>query len=271
MPKTLVVIPCGKAKIWDREPKRGPTLARDAYIGSPFKVNRRYAERFGDAWVILSAKYGFIPPDFVIPGPYNVTFNDGSTEPIKTSALREQVRGQGLDEFELVISLGGQEYAAVISDAFADTKLVFPFRGRSLFDAMKATSRCADTGQMYPVPSEGDDLKPSAGGREPTGTEINGGPRVPATGIDSVWARITHHAGEMFHLIRGGQFTYVVLGNSIKPDRTNRQIPKSDFARALPHVPFTSTTEVNHLGVQGPSYVYAILMDARISREDADA
>ena len=57
---TLVIVPCGKSKIWDRDPDAGPTAARAAYVGSPFKVNREYAETFGEAWVILSAKYGFL-------------------------------------------------------------------------------------------------------------------------------------------------------------------------------------------------------------------
>lgn len=230
MPRTLVIVPCGKAKIWDKEPKRGPTIAKGAYIGSPFKVNRRYAERFGDAWVVLSAKYGLIPPDFVIPGTYNVTFNDRSTGPINASDLREQVREQGLDQFEFVLGLGGEEYAAIISDVFANAKLALPFRGRSLFDAMKATSRCADTGQMFPV-LIGEGVEPFTRQREPTWKGTNSGTRDPATGIETVWARITRHAGETFHLIRGGQFSYAVQGNSIKPDRTNRQIPKSDFAK----------------------------------------
>ena len=73
MGEILVIVPCGQGKIWDTEPDRGPVAARDAYTGAPFKVNRAYAERFASYWVILSAKYGFIPPDYLIPGPYNVT------------------------------------------------------------------------------------------------------------------------------------------------------------------------------------------------------
>jgi len=46
-PSTLVIVPCGRSKIWDKNPDAGPTVAKDAYAGSPFKVNRRYAERVG--------------------------------------------------------------------------------------------------------------------------------------------------------------------------------------------------------------------------------
>jgi len=66
----LVIVPCGKSKIWDRLPDRGPVSAGEAYTGTPVRPNRHYAERFGDAWGVLSAKYGFIAPAFIIPVPY---------------------------------------------------------------------------------------------------------------------------------------------------------------------------------------------------------
>src|SRR5439155_5061255 len=44
------------------------------YVNPYFKDNRRYAETFSDVWLILSAKYGFLKPSFVIPGAYEVTF-----------------------------------------------------------------------------------------------------------------------------------------------------------------------------------------------------
>jgi len=40
----LVIVPCGKRTIWDKHPDQGPTRADDAYTGTPFKLNRRYAE-----------------------------------------------------------------------------------------------------------------------------------------------------------------------------------------------------------------------------------
>ena len=52
------------------------------YLGAPFKVNHKYAEKIGEKWVLLSAKYGFIEPDFVISENYSVTFNDPATNHI---------------------------------------------------------------------------------------------------------------------------------------------------------------------------------------------
>jgi len=141
--RRLVVVPCGARKIWDVDPQRGPTVARDAYVGSPFKVNRAYAERFGDRWVILSAKYGFIKPDFMIPGPYNVTFKRKSSNPVTVEYLRSQIPALGLDRCEHVIGLGGRAYREIIEAAFSPypVKLSFPFAGLPLGRALQATKR----------------------------------------------------------------------------------------------------------------------------------
>jgi hypothetical protein len=141
----LVIVPCGKGKIWDSRPSAGPTAARDAYTGAPFSVNRDFAEKFGEAWVILSAKYGFIEPEFQIPGPYNVTFSRKKTgpRPISTDQLREQVRRRHLDHYATVIGLGGKEYRDAIEDAFGGTtvQLKFPFSGLKQGPTMQATNR----------------------------------------------------------------------------------------------------------------------------------
>jgi hypothetical protein len=110
----LVIVPCGQKKVWEKHPEAGPTMAKDVYAGSPFIVNRKFADAFGKPWVILSAKYGFIDPQFMMPGPYNVTFKRKSTDPISVTKLRDQVRQQGLDRFSNVIGLGGKEYRQVI-------------------------------------------------------------------------------------------------------------------------------------------------------------
>lgn len=80
--------------------------------------------------------------------------------------------------------------------------------------------------------------------------------------IQTVWSRIKAHEGETFRQIRGGEFTYDVDGNHVTLHRTNRKIPMSDFEKALSMYPLRDTTVVQHL--QGPSYIYAILMDHRI-------
>lgn len=81
-----------------------------------------------------------------------------------------------------------------------------------------------------------------------------------------VWLRVEANAGETFAQIRGGEFTYEVRSGAVWPDRTNRGLPRSHFERAFELVPLRSTTAIQHL--QGPSYLYAILMDDRIRQDD---
>jgi len=64
----------------------------DAYAGSPFQVNKAFAQLFSDRWVILSAKHGFIDPDFMIPGDYDATFKKPETKPISLDELEKQVQ-----------------------------------------------------------------------------------------------------------------------------------------------------------------------------------
>lgn len=151
MAKLLVIVPCGRGKIWDKEPQRGPTPARHAYTGAPFTVNRQYAERFGSAWCILSAKYGLIAPDSAIPANYNTTFNDATTNPVTVAHLQQQLLAQQLDQFDVIVGLGGKEYRAMVQRAFASTRaeLVFPFAGLPIGKAMQATKHAIAEGTPF--------------------------------------------------------------------------------------------------------------------------
>lgn len=148
---TLVIVPCGSRKVWDVDPDRGPTPARDAYIGVPFKVNRQYAERFADRWVILSAKHGLIPPNFLIPEDYDATFKRKSTRPVRLSVLRDQAQTLGLHEFDLIIGLGGASYLNVVRQVFDDDRIVFPFIGLTMGRSLHAIKTAIAAGEPLVV------------------------------------------------------------------------------------------------------------------------
>ncbi|MCH8815198.1 MAG: hypothetical protein IH957_08920 [Chloroflexi bacterium] len=147
----LVVVPCGRSKLWRRNPDAGPTSARDVYTGSPFKVNREYAEKFADRWVILSAKYGFVDPEFMIPADYNVTFNDPRTNPISMSVLRSQLASLTLARFDLVVALGGATYSRLVVDAFVGTgaRVISPAAGLPIGKAMSRVKNAVRSGQPF--------------------------------------------------------------------------------------------------------------------------
>ena len=143
MPNHLIIIPCGQAKVWDKTPEQGCTLAKDVYIGSPFKMNRRYAEAFSNRWVILSAKYGFINPSYPISEPYNVTFKKKSTQPIDVANLRTQIKRMKLHQFSTIVGLGGVDYRHQITAAFEGLAedLVFPFAGLPIGEGLKVVKQ----------------------------------------------------------------------------------------------------------------------------------
>ncbi len=145
----LVIVPCGKSKVWDKHPNRGPTPAADAYIGAPFTLNRAYAECYGDAWVVLSAKYGLIEPEFEIPEPYEVAFNKARTRPIATESLQRQIEDLRLNRYAVVVGLGGAAYRKAICAAFARSpvNLAFPFAGLPIGKMMQATKRAVQEGR----------------------------------------------------------------------------------------------------------------------------
>ena len=144
----LVIVPCGKAKIWDRRPETGAVAARLAYTGYPFRVNVAYAERFAGRWVILSARYGFIAPDFSIPEPYDASFNAPASQPVSGTCLRWQADEKGLTRWCTVVGLGGRHYRAAICSAFhgSGARIRFPFAGLPIGKMIQATKRAIETG-----------------------------------------------------------------------------------------------------------------------------
>jgi len=100
--------------------------------------------------------------------------------------------------------------------------------------------------------------RPAAGRSSPVP-----GPQHAADGFDEIWDRICRHAGEIFTLTRGQQFSYQVTGNNVLPAGRQRQLHKGNFARAHSRMPLRATTDIKD--VQGSSYVFAILTDRRIS------
>jgi len=84
--------------------------------------------------------------------------------------------------------------------------------------------------------------------------------------FDEVWNRIEMHAGDDFQQKKGRIFTYQARQGYIVPNTTNRNLPRSQFRTAYEMVPLAGPGQINHL--QGPAYIFAILMDPRIRQED---
>jgi len=146
--KTLCIVPCGKRKIWDKFPEAGPQDAKDVYdvyIGPYASKCIQYAQIFyPESWCILSAKYGFLLPDEIIPGPYEVTFKKKSTLPINIDALSRQVEYKGLNSYMRIIALGGKVYCRLVDVLFKDKNIRKPLFGKTIGESMKIISEAID-------------------------------------------------------------------------------------------------------------------------------
>ena len=89
---------------------------------------------------------------------------------------------------------------------------------------------------------------------------------VASGSVIAVWSRIKKHEGDTFKTITGLEFSYSIDGDSIIPSRTDWNIPKSHVGKSLERVPLKDTTEIQDL--MGPSYLWGILNDDRISNGD---
>ena len=87
-----------------------------------------------------------------------------------------------------------------------------------------------------------------------------------AVNFSEVWHRIERNAGQTFSQKRGGEFSYIIRGGCVVPDRTNQQLPKSEFEKAFELMPLDRVALLQSL--RGPSYLFAILMDERIRNGD---
>ncbi len=83
------------------------------------------------------------------------------------------------------------------------------------------------------------------------------------TSFDTVWHRIVTLQGRDVLPEEGQSFRNGMSGNSVVPSTTNRQLPRSHFARAYERSPIDGPGQLQDL--QGPSYLYAILTDARVA------
>jgi hypothetical protein len=85
--------------------------------------------------------------------------------------------------------------------------------------------------------------------------------------IDDVWTRLKLMEGHQFETKTGMPFTFEISGEVLHPSRTQYNVSKADFRKALRLVPFDGPGVINNV-VRGPAYVWAVLHDKRVRRQD---
>lgn len=90
---------------------------------------------------------------------------------------------------------------------------------------------------------------------------------MPRPPFDATWTRIRALEGAGFATKTGLPFHYAINGEQLTPSRTGYPLHKREFQSAYPHVPCAGPGAfVNE--VRGPSYVWAILHDPRIRKDE---
>jgi hypothetical protein len=147
--KTICIVPCGKKKIWKKYPDAGPTPAKDVYIGTFAKKCQDYASRFyGESYLILSAKFGFLFPYDFVPGDYNVTFTKPSTHPITIPDLIQIAQDKQLFQFESFVIIAGRVYSEIARQVFPGKIISTPLAScRDMFEIIKLMQQAIKEGQ----------------------------------------------------------------------------------------------------------------------------
>lgn len=83
--------------------------------------------------------------------------------------------------------------------------------------------------------------------------------------IETIWKRIKMYEGETFYTKTGCPYTYHVRNHIMVLENTNRNIPIGDFEKALA-VANPGVVEFQRMNLQGPSYIYGIITDYRITK-----
>lgn len=169
-------------------------------------------------------------------------------------AARELARKERISINQLVTLALAEKLAALLTEDLLEARAA---RGdRTAFEAALAKAPDVEPEAYDRLPAPYQVLMETEGAYRARG---------PVT-FDEVWRRIGEHEGEVFHQMRGREFTYTVRGNYVRPSTVNQAISRSDFEEAFRLTPLEDTTVVRHL--RGPSYLYAILMDTRIRGRD---
>jgi hypothetical protein len=87
------------------------------------------------------------------------------------------------------------------------------------------------------------------------------------TPFKKIWKRIISRQGKTFYTKSGKPFSYEIDKDYFMPSLTNYRISKSDFIKVYLDLPLEGPKAINRV-VHGPSYIWAVLHDRRISKNE---
>ena len=82
--------------------------------------------------------------------------------------------------------------------------------------------------------------------------------------FETIWDRIIKEQEKNFYTKTGLRFTYEIKRNGFYPSRTKYRISENNFEKAYKIVPIDGPGKISDT-IRGPSYIWAVLHDPRIS------
>lgn len=131
MSRRLIIVRCG-----EQQDAIFPAKAKNAYTHNSFKWYRRYAEKYGDRWVILSTLKGFVDPEEIYQTSYNA-----KKFKITGSKMLEQIKKMRLDEFDQIEVLAGKEYVQVVKSLFIGKSIEYNLAGLKIGEKTSKVKR----------------------------------------------------------------------------------------------------------------------------------
>ena len=86
--------------------------------------------------------------------------------------------------------------------------------------------------------------------------------------IETIWNNIKSNEGEAFRTIRGVEYTYVVVEDYILINNDKKRRITKDSIKTAITINNPSSSKIQKQGIWGPSYVWGIITDKRISRKE---
>lgn len=135
----LFILPCSATKACTLS--AAPMPARDAYVGTGFRMLRRQLEMDHAKWCILSGHYGFLWPDTLI-GDYNVKM-----EPVTPATVWDDCFGHITDRqygrlmSAAAVTVLGSRFYADAAAVLLKRPVHAPFAGLSIGRILSAINR----------------------------------------------------------------------------------------------------------------------------------
>lgn len=147
----VLVVGCGKAKVWSRDVAAGSMIARDAYRGALFRISAEYADTFyADRWLILSAYYGLISPQQLIDN-YDVKCSR-RVLPSAVERLARDINIRMPSSADRIGCLLSRDYEEWLTLAATPRTVVNYLSGMPLFDRMRVLRQSIESGEPLNIP-----------------------------------------------------------------------------------------------------------------------